>query len=1216
MKTRKIPGLLFVMILVFLSGISAVLFAQDYSTLYDASIDEVETQAGGRSVTSFGTIKALFIFIDFSDDTYDTGNPTWPVGAGPNYLDDIVDPLETPSSGKYSNVSTYFNDQSYSQFKMIGNAYYVQAPHPLSWYVTNHKGSEAGYATRDALEILDRTVDFSDYDRWTDTSFNHVLGADNKIDMVFACYRIWYLNKGIYGSSFVSIGWASLSLPGGSMNVDGGARSITGGHGVSVANMIEYPDWGGSVSIVVHEFGHLWDLDHQYGSGMWSIMGHRYPNTCSFMNAVEREQLGWISFHDITSSQTATLRDFGKYGDAYRIQSGSGEYFILENHQRTSIYDVPDANVPDAKGLYIIRQSPFQDYPYEGSVKVECSDGRFDWSNPLWVPFPGAVDKNGNPIVVPVFQKGSSNPTLGFNDRDMLPAKKPGSASVYYHNPIAKIDEITGKIVFGSFYKGDGKDQFNYGLSTVFTPWSNPSTCLESGTISNVGIEVLPPSSASTVDVQFFIGNPQNASPSRPQDLRTSFTDPLTVTVSWALNQEPRMLASGTYDLYRSIYYDGALLSYIKVNSAPILTATFTDRPTVPGDVPAGKDIYWRYNVKAIDNKGKVSTASDDSWLLVGKPFAPLGLAVTQATQTQITLSWAAVTGVTGYTLYQDGVPVSIPGSSTSRTVAVACGSAHAYYVTAVNGFGASDPSNTVTGTATPCTPQAPKNLVVAGITQTSITLSWDPVPGAASYIVYQNGSAIPVGISATSYAVAVACGTTHSYYVKAANAGGSSDPSNTVNGTSLPCSPVPPAGLTVTGVTQTKIDLSWSAVTGATYYVVHQDGSAIPVSIYGTTFSVGVACGSTHSYYVIAGNNGGWSGPSNTVSGTAIPCNPTGLTVTGATQTQINLSWSATSGATAYIVYQDGSAIPVSISGTTFSAGVACGTTHSYYVTAGNRGGWSGPSNTVSGTAVPCTPTGFKAAPVSSSQVDLSWNPSPGATSYTLKGYYGSIIYTGPNTSYSNTGLSCNMSIAYSLSASNASGTSGQANANATTPCAPAAPTGLAARPSSCGTGTINVSWNAVAGAAGYTLKDYNGSTTTVIYNGPATSFAHTGLAAGSPHGYSVTAWNAGGTSRYTEIPAYIYAPAACPVSYTITASVTEWAGGYFSISPAATVVNSGGSATFTVTSQIDGNAYIDVYVDDVWVKSDMINASTNPTSAYTITNVRANHTIFVDIY
>lgn len=98
-----------------------------------------------------------------------------------------------------------------------------------------------------------------------------------------------------------------------------------------------------------------------------------------------------------------------------------------------------------------------------------------------------------------------------------------------------------------------------------------------------------------------------------------------------------------------------------------------------------------------------------------------------------------------------------------------------------------------------------------------------------------------------------------------------------------------------------------------------------------------------------------------------------------------------------------------------------------------------------------------------------------------------------------------------------------------------PASPSGLSAAPGSCGTGQIHISWSATSGATKYILRD--GST--VVYQGPATSFTHTGLTAGSVHSYTVSAENANGTSAYSSsVSATV--PAVCP-SGNISANPTS---------------------------------------------------------------------------
>lgn len=98
----------------------------------------------------------------------------------------------------------------------------------------------------------------------------------------------------------------------------------------------------------------------------------------------------------------------------------------------------------------------------------------------------------------------------------------------------------------------------------------------------------------------------------------------------------------------------------------------------------------------------------------------------------------------------------------------------------------------------------------------------------------------------------------------------------------------------------------------------------------------------------------------------------------------------------------------------------------------------------------------------------------------------------------------------------------------------APGSPSGLSAAPGSCGTARIQLSWNASSGATTYTLRD--GST--VIYTGPATSFAHTGLVPGSSHSYTVSAGNGTGSSGYSSAVSATV-PGVCPTG-NISASPT----------------------------------------------------------------------------
>jgi len=100
-----------------------------------------------------------------------------------------------------------------------------------------------------------------------------------------------------------------------------------------------------------------------------------------------------------------------------------------------------------------------------------------------------------------------------------------------------------------------------------------------------------------------------------------------------------------------------------------------------------------------------------------------------------------------------------------------------------------------------------------------------------------------------------------------------------------------------------------------------------------------------------------------------------------------------------------------------------------------------------------------------------------------------------------------------------------------------PATPSGISAI--SPDTGSIVVSWNSVPGASGYDIE-VDG---TVVDNGPATSYTHSGLQPGTSHSYRVRAKNIIGTSEWSNtITATTQVPPDPPgVPENVTASATD---------------------------------------------------------------------------
>jgi hypothetical protein len=182
----------------------------------------------------------------------------------------------------------------------------------------------------------------------------------------------------------------------------------------------------------------------------------------------------------------------------------------------------------------------------------------------------------------------------------------------------------------------------------------------------------------------------------------------------------------------------------------------------------------------------------------------------------------------------------------------------------------------------------------------------------------------------------------------------------------------------------------------------------------------------------------------------TSPPTPPTGISgVSG--NTQVSLSWTATSGAESYEVYRSsGGGAPVKIASSTTitkpsyqDTGLTNGLTYYYTVDAVNAAGPSPQSNP----PVAATPLNPPLAPVMSgvtpgnSQVSLSWAPSASATSYNIYRSTVSATYTGrpvgtvPGTTYTDSGLANGTPYFYVVSGVNSAGEGPKGNEVTQTP-------------------------------------------------------------------------------------------------------------------------------------------------------------------------------------
>ena len=406
---------------------------------------------------------------------------------------------------------------------------------------------------------------------------------------------------------------------------------------------------------------------------------------------------------------------------------------------------------------------------------------------------------------------------------------------------------------------------------------------------------------------------------------------------------------------------------------------------------------------------------------------------------------------------------------------------------------------------------------------------------------------------------------------------------------------PGAPTGLTATASGTTAINLSWSAPAAPAAPPSPATRSRSPpmappswtdlvanTSNANTTYAhTGLTAGATRHYRVSAINANGAgtaSNVANATTGATAPGAPTGLTATASGTTAINLSWSApgSTGGSAITGYK----IEVSSnggSGWTDLVANTSNTTTTYAHTGLDRRHHAPlprlrhqrqrhrhPSNVATattGATAPGAPTGLTATASGTTAINLSWSAPASTGGSAITGYKIEVSSNGgsswtnlvANTStYAHTGLTAGATRHYRVSAINTNGTGTASNvANATTGATvPGAPTGLTATAS--GTTAINLSWSAPGSTGGSAITGYkievssNGgsSWTNLVANtsNTTTTYAHTGLTAGTTRHYRVSAINtngAGTASNVANATTGATAPGA-PTGLTATASGT----------------------------------------------------------------------------
>lgn len=666
-----------------------------------------------------------------------------------------------------------------------------------------------------------------------------------------------------------------------------------------------------SLVLLAHEYGHFL-IGSGDPTGSYGLMGGVYSPS---MSALERQQLGYMSILD-GSNATDTIPDYltSTSKMAYRVSiAGSNEYFLVENHQKLSIYDgVGGIERPPAdrgKGLYIF-------HVVGGLPYVECADGRWNWHLDC---------RPTNPFdslhTVNVWSRVEANPNSGLDEIRRGVDWPEGKCFL-------STNDYTGDS------HGDNEDAYRIGYNQLFSPSTNPNSNTTGGACTAIQIELLSETSgiytirASTLPPP---GPPVLASPS--SGATNVSTSP---TLSWNASS-----GATSYSLQVSTI---SSFSTTVVNQTGITTTSYA----VSG-LANNTTYYWRVNASNACKPGDWSS----TWSFTTVPPPPPAVALasppdaTGNVPLNPTMAWHPFVGAISYHLqiskFPSFTPCAVDQVGITDTSYNASGLEYitGYYwrVNASNasGEGAWSASWYFT-TVLPPPPPAPTLVYPAngamGVS-TSPTLSWNASSGATSYRlqVSTNTSFSPTvfdqsGITTTSYAVSgLADTTTYYWHVNATNANGTSGWSGRWSfktmSSGVPAPPTllsPPNGATGVPINPT---LSWNASSGASTYGLEVSTSpsfstfVVAAGTISTSYNVsGLAYQTTFYWRVNAmgatGASSDWSAVWSFTTVQPPPCGspspPAWVTASRNLPGRIELSWgdaSAPCGIAGYNVYR-----------------------------------------------------------------------------------------------------------------------------------------------------------------------------------------------------------------------------------------------------------------------------------------------------------------------
>lgn len=517
--------------------------------------------------------------------------------------------------------------------------------------------------------------------------------------------------------------------------------------------------------------------------------------------------------------------------------------------------------------------------------------------------------------------------------------------------------------------------------------------------------------------------------------------------------------SAANYEIYRATKVDG---TYKKIATvAGINRVNYTD-----AKVKAGKLYY--YKVRSIGQIDNTTVYSDYSEIVSGRTATvPTITSVKSMDSNTLRVSFNADENVSGYVVKR-----ATSANGKYKKIATVEGGGENYYDDAsvtentnyyyiVQSYNYNNGVKGYSGYGSTAFGQTIKKTAITKIVSTSSTkqtISWKKVDGATGYVIYQSSSksgkykklkTITSG-STTSYKVTkLKAGTKYYYKIKTRNKVNGKTGYGSYSTVRSAWAGKKAVITSVTGNTGTKIQVSWSPVSGAESYDIYRSDSSK-----GTYKKIGTVSGSETScidkklkmtkkyYYKVEARIKGYkatgtSGMSAEVGG--YPVRKTKITsVTVNEQGQLEVKWSKVKGTKGYRIYRstqsDGTfTLQKTISDyktvSYVDTGAQPGVVYYYKVVLINQYGgktiYGSYSSAVSGILL-AAPENVTVTSIAENQLDITWSQVTGASGYVvyrsteLNGTYTAIgaIASSDTTAYSDNTVTKGITYYYKVTA------------------------------------------------------------------------------------------------------------------------------------------------------------------------------------------------------